>query len=70
MTEETENGFTAFICHTCHQEIEAPVETAGQTVECPACGAQLVVPAPGEGPTQAQLDAVKSRTIRIELGDL
>ncbi len=70
MTEESEDGFTAFICHSCHQEIEAPVDIVGQTVECPACGAQLVVPAPGQGPTQAQLDAMKSRTIRIELGDL
>lgn len=70
MTQETENSFITFICHACHQEIEAPAATAGQTVECPACGAQLVVPAPGEGPTQAQLDAMKSRTIRIELDDL
>lgn len=70
MTEETVHDFITFICHTCHQEIEAPAETAGQKVECPACGAQLTVPAPGEGPTQAQLDAMKSRTIRIELDDL
>lgn len=66
---ETEN-FIAFICPTCHQEIEAPEGTAGQQVECPACGAKIVVPDKSQAPTQAQLDAIKSRTIRIELSDL
>ena len=65
-----EKSFVSFVCSTCRQEIETSTAMIGQTVECPACGAQLTVPAPGEGPTQAQLDAVKSRTIRIELGDL
>ena len=34
------------------------------------CGAHLVVKPPEQTPTQAQLDAMKSRTIRIELSDL
>lgn len=70
MENETNESFVAFICSVCHQEIEAPVSMAGQQVECPACGAKLTVPTPDQAPTQAQLDAMKSRTIRIELPDL
>ena len=66
---ETER-FIAFVCDACHQEIEAPEDAAGQQVECPACGAKLVVPVNNQPPAQAQLDAMKSRTIRIELSDL
>ena len=67
-----ENNFVSFVCASCRQELEASRDLVGQTVECPACGARFVV-APSEAPstaTQAQLDAMKSRTIRIELGDL
>ena len=55
----------------------------GEETECPACGARLVVPAPlktdendgvvrhSEGDLgNAASKALKSRTIRIELGDL
>lgn len=65
-----EKSFVSFICDSCKQEIEAEKEMVGQTVECPACGARLVVRPPEQGPTPAQLDAMKSRTIRIELPDL
>ena len=65
-----ENKFVSFICVSCMQKIEAAKEMVGQTVECPACGARLVVMPPEQGPTQAQMDAMKSRTIRIELPDL
>lgn len=65
-----ENSFVSFICTSCRQEIEAAREMVGQTVECPACGARIVVSPPEQGPTQAQMDAMKSRTIRIELSDL
>ena len=65
-----EQHFVSFICTSCRQEIEADASKVGQTVECPACGARLVVAPPEQTPTQAQLDAMKSRTIRIELGDL
>ena len=64
-----EKSFVSFICSTCRQEIEASAAMIGQTVECPACGAKLVV-APQEQSSQAQLDAMKSRTIRIELSDI
>ncbi len=71
MADET--NFISFVCSACSQELEAPRSMAGQTVECPACGAKLAVAAEApaqQQPTQAQLDAMKSRTIRIELGDL
>jgi len=70
MENAKDEEFVAFICLTCHQEIEAPLATVGQQVECPACGAKLVVPSQSQAPTQAQLDAMKSRTIRIELSDI
>lgn len=67
-----ESSFVSFMCVSCKQELEAPRDMVGQTVECPSCGARLVVmPTEAPGPArQAQLDAQKSRTIRIELGDL
>ena len=79
MNELDSEGFTGFLCAQCHTEIEASLDMVGQETECPACGARIVVPAPGADgvvrhrvgdlpPRQDQ--AVKSRTIRIELGDL
>jgi len=77
-----ETAFLSFICPACHQEIEAPSDMANQETECPTCAARISVPAvsePGtlwgspatksDGPSQAQIDAMKSRTIRIELPD-
>jgi len=66
----SEKAFIAFICPQCQQEIEASDDMAGQQVECPACGARLTVPTREQAPTPAQLNAMKSRTIRIELPDL
>jgi DNA-directed RNA polymerase subunit RPC12/RpoP len=64
-------SFVSFVCSACSQELEAPRDTTGQTVECPACGAHILVSPPAlQQSTQAQLDAMKSRTIRIELGDI
>jgi len=73
------DGFTSFLCEHCHTEIEASPDMIGETAECPACGARLVIPdnrddgvtrhAAGDvDPDHAQ--ALKSRTIRIELSDL
>lgn len=87
MSESQQNdGFVSFICPSCHQEIEGSLDMIGQTVECPACGTKLKVPATSEPgtsrnpvdpskpanqqPSQVQIDAMKSRTIRIELGSL
>ena len=66
-----ENNFVSFVCASCRQELEVPRDRVGQTVECPSCGARFVgAAATATTATQAQLDAMKSRTIRIELGDI
>ena len=70
--------FTNFVCEHCKTEIEASADMIGQATECPACGAKLTIPdqrddgvkrnSPGcDDPDQRQ--AMKSRTIRIDLGD-
>jgi len=64
------NDFIAFVCPHCQQEIESPRDLAGQKAECPSCGGMVMVPSASEAPTPAQLEAMKSRTIRIELPDL
>lgn len=76
-----EVAFLSFVCPACRQEIEAPANMANQETECPACAALIQVPAVSSpsalrddpanpnGPSQAQADAMKSRTIRIELPD-
>ncbi|MBQ6136804.1 MAG: hypothetical protein IJI73_05480 [Kiritimatiellae bacterium] len=75
----SEEGFINFLCPSCKTEIEASPDMVGHETECPACGAKMVIPAPGEGgvvrhglsdPGYEQGGPYKSRTIRIELGDL
>lgn len=63
----SEKDFIAFICKGCNQEIEASCNLAGEEMECPACGRKIIVPHPDDAPTPAQIAAMKSRTIRIEL---
>ena len=72
------DGFTSFVCDKCHTEIEASPDLIGQETECPACGAKLTIPdnrkdgiaryAAGEADPD-HVQAMKSRTIRIDLGD-
>lgn len=63
-------SFVSFICPGCHQEIEVPSDRVGKESECPACAAPFVIPADAaKRPSQAQIDAMKGRTIRIELPD-
>ena len=74
-----EDSFICFRCKSCQTEIEASPDMVGQETECPACGAKLVIPAPdsdgiirhaaGDNAPSA-IEAMKSRTIRIELGDI
>ena len=75
-----EEGFVGFACPSCGTEIEASPDMAGEDTECPACGARIKVPA-DDGPdgvvrhaagdsSSSGEAAMKSRTIRIELGDL
>lgn len=74
MSEE----FTSFVCGVCHTEIEASFDLIGQETECPACGAKLTIPDNREDGikrhgadenSSSVLQAMKSRTIRIDLGD-
>ena len=74
-----EDTFSNFLCDRCHTEIQASPDMIGQTAECPACGARLVIPAPAKedvirhaaGDDDPEtIEAMKSRTIRIELGDI
>ena len=71
--------FTYFCCPTCHSEIEATSDLADHEAECPACGAKInVPPAPADRIVRHAADdldknhtqALKNRTIRIELEDL
>lgn len=59
----------AFVCPYCGQELESADNLVGQEVSCPTCGKPLKVPAPSEKPTMTpeQVEAMKSRTIRIVL---
>ena len=79
-TEAEETAFISFVCPACHQEIESPADMASQKTECPTCAALIQVPSESEpdtlwaspakkasGPSKEQKDAMKSRTIRIEL---
>jgi nucleoid DNA-binding protein/DNA-directed RNA polymerase subunit RPC12/RpoP len=74
-----EEQFVSFLCKSCSQEIEAPVDMAGSQSECPSCSAIMIIPYVSEpGTSQAlraagadskTVEAYKSRTIRIELPD-
>ena len=73
------SAFISFSCDNCHTEIEASPDMIGQRTECPACGARIVIPdqnsdsilrhTAGDDDPRS-IEAMKSRTIRIELGDL
>lgn len=72
-----QSAFVSFRCDKCSTEIEASPDMVGQETECPACGTKIVIPEPkadvvrhsvGDDDPEA-IEAMKSRTIRIELGD-
>ena len=74
-----QNAFTCFRCGNCHTEIEASPDMIGQETECPACGARIVIPEPKQGDLLRHeigdddpraIEAMKSKTIRIELEDI
>ena len=74
-----QSAFTSFRCGNCHTEIEASPDMIGQETECPACGARIVIPEQtADGVTRhtvgdddpRSIEAMKSKTIRIELGDI
>lgn len=74
-----DENFTDFLCERCRTEIQASIDMIGLETECPACGARIRIPdnrddgvlrhGPGDTDPEAAA-AMKSRTIRIELGDL
>src|SRR5690606_1357720 len=39
MAAAAEEQFVSFLCKSCGQEIEAPIDMAGSQDECPSCGA-------------------------------
>lgn len=72
-------NFTSFLCEKCGTEIEATLDMIGEATLCPACGANIVVPDNrddgivrhgADDDHEINTGAMKSRTIRIELGDL
>ena len=74
-----QTAFTSFRCDNCHTEIEASPDMIGLETECPACGTRIVIPEPkadgvlrhsaGDDDPRS-IEAMKSKTIRIELGDI
>ena len=71
-------SYTSFLCTSCHTEIQASPDMIGLETECPACGAKIRIPAPdadgvirhaADDEDPETIEAMKSRTIRIELGD-
>jgi len=74
-----EENFIGFSCPSCNTEIEASPDMIGLETECPACGTKITVPdnqqddvvrhGPDDTSSKSE-QAKKSRTIRIELGDL
>lgn len=66
-----------FVCPHCGQELSAPAEYAGETIDCPACRQSFTVPAPGAAPAPAPdapapqtapaSEEEKGKTVRIEL---
>ncbi len=73
----SEGGFIAFRCSACEQEIEVSRALGGTESECPACGGRLAIPLHSTiGPdaekrpmSHEEVEALKSRTVRIELPD-
>ena len=73
-------AYTRFLCPSCSTEIQASPDMVGIETECPACGAKICIPAPepesdgivrhaADDDDPETIEAMKSRTIRIELGD-
>ena len=71
-------AYSSFLCSSCGTEIQASPDMVGLETECPACGAHIVIPSPesdgvirhaADDEAPATIESMKSRTIRIELGD-
>lgn len=60
-----------FICPTCKQQLEADSAMAGNTISCPACQGEIVIPAPdpvntrAANPTQASAGAKEEKHFAV-----
>ena len=65
--------YILFRCRACFQEIEAPRDMIGMTIECPACGSALKIPSRFKAPAIPKESGgapSSSTTMRIDLSDL
>jgi nucleoid DNA-binding protein/DNA-directed RNA polymerase subunit RPC12/RpoP len=80
-TQPGADEFVTFVCATCNQEIEAPVDIIGMEVNCPSCASALNIPefSTAADPEPEQLITADggtpapdrlSMTLRIDLSDL
>ena len=64
-----------FICPTCKQQLEADSGLAGSSIECPACQAMIVVPAPDpantrtSNPTHASAGAKEEKHFAVPVSE-
>lgn len=76
--EKRTEDFITFVCQTCDQAIEAPIDMLGMEVNCPACGAAIHIPTSEETKASASSGLYKqpagidrsAMTIRIDLSKL
>jgi nucleoid DNA-binding protein/DNA-directed RNA polymerase subunit RPC12/RpoP len=81
-TPASEEDFITFVCQTCSQEIEAPLDMVRMNATCPTCGSDINVPdanEPAAPSTPLETESAQSdvpgpdkssMTIRIDLSDL
>ncbi len=76
--EPPQEQMITFVCDACKQEVEATRDLIGEKLLCPGCGAPIIVPEKSTpAPTQEAAQeanpkvaqAMKNRTMRIDLGD-
>lgn len=76
--EPDSSQMISFVCEACKQEVEATRDLIGEKLLCPGCGAPIVVPAESVANTlhaateesdPRVLQAMKGRTMRIDLGE-
>ena len=55
-----------FDCPQCNQNLDAPPDMAGETIECPACQESIVIPAPpSAAPAGKKRVVLKKKPSRI-----
>ena len=56
-------GAYSFVCPHCQQPLEAPEETLGQIISCPACNQQIQLPAPERPAAGLAAPAVQKKIV-------